>query len=937
MDRITVTGARQNNLKNIDLELPRGSLVVVTGVSGSGKSSLVFDTLYQESRRRFLETLPTYVLQFMERIPRPDFDRIEGLSPAVAVEQRNPVNTSRSTVGTITEILDYLRLLFSRAGTTYCPDCGNAVVPDTPDAVSDRVLAGHSGHAASVAFAPPRSALVNPGALRESLLALGFIHAWRGADLASLRLDEPSALEGLTPEEPLLVAVDRLRLDSASRGRLDEALRQGYHHGEGRAAVIVEGQDAPLRFSAHYHCAVCDRSFPEPTHNLFSFNNPYGACPLCRGFGNLLDYDLGLIVPDRARTLAEGALDPWTKPRYEGRREALRTFCLESGIDMHVRWDSLSETQRRMLLEGEGWFEGLLPFLRKLEAKKYKQYIRFFLRSYQSERVCPSCNGSRLRPEAAFVRVEGRTFGELLAEDVDCLGRFIASLPARLPSSRLAAAGELVREIGFRLDFMRRVGLGYLSLGRMTKTLSGGEYQRIMLTRLLGSGLTDTLYVLDEPTIGLHPRDTDRLISVLLELVAAGNSLLVVEHDRSVIKAAAHLIELGPGAGEQGGQVLFNGPAQGLAGMDTPTGRWLSGPAASGARRTRPAKRFVGLRGARLNNLRGIDVSFPVGCFTCVTGVSGSGKSSLVTGLLHPALEAALDRSAQPAASLPLDSLEQPHYLSGVTLVDQSPIGRTPRSNPVTYVKAYDEIRKLFAGTKQAQSLGLSAGDFSFNTAGGRCETCSGAGFERIEMQFMADIFVPCETCGGKRFSPRVLRVKYNGATLDRVLEMTVNEAIEFFGAETGIGKPLWVLQSVGLGYLRLGQSATTLSGGESQRLKIARQLCEPASAARGRGRMYILDEPTTGLHHQDTQRLLRVLDRLVDAGHSLVVIEHNPEVIARADWIVDLGPEGGSDGGELLVQGTPRQVAACERSRTGAVLRGILGSRIESEFEPGD
>ncbi len=924
LQSIVVKGARQNNLKNISLELPRGRLVVVTGVSGSGKSSLVFDTLYQESRRRFLETLPTYVLQFMERIPRPDFDLIEGLSPAVAVEQRNPVNTSRSTVGTITEILDYLRLLFSRAGTTICPGCGGTVAPDTPDSVSDRLLRGYPEAQATVVFAPPRSGVAAPGALRESLLALGFIRAFRGEDQTPVRLDDISALDGLEPAEPLLAAVDRLRLDISSRGRLDEALRQAFHHGEGRCAVLVERADFPLRFSAHYHCAACDRSFPEPTHNLFSFNNPYGACPVCRGFGALLDYDPALIVPEVSRSLSEGALDPWAKPRYESRRESLRAFCRESGIDMNAPWESLPETQRGMLLNGQGWFEGVLPFLRKLEAKKYKQYIRFFLRSYQSERVCPACGGGRLRPEAGWVLFGGRSFSGLMNEGIDELVRFFREIGENPDTANQPHVSELLREISQRLDFMRETGLGYLTLGRMTKTLSGGEYQRIMLTRLLGSGLTDTLFVLDEPTIGLHQSDADRLVRVIRTLVEAGNSLLVVEHDRSVIEAADHLVELGPGAGEQGGSVLYNGPADRLAGLDTPTGRWLGGPRASQARKTRPAKRFVTLRGARLNNLKNIDAPFPVGCFTCVTGVSGSGKSSLVTGLLYPALEAALSHRP-PAVPLALGGLEQPHYLAGVTLVDQSPIGRTPRSNPVTYIKVYDEIRRLFAETRGAKKMGLSAGDFSFNTAGGRCETCGGAGMERIEMQFMADIFVPCEACGGKRFDRRVLRVEYNGATIDRVLDMTVNEAIEFFGADNRIGKPLWVLQSVGLGYIRLGQSATTLSGGESQRLKIARHLCEPQSGGRGRGRMFILDEPTTGLHHQDTIRLLRVLDRLVDSGDSLVVIEHNPEVIVHADWIIDLGPGGGSRGGELVARGTVHQVAACERSRTGAILRKLL------------
>ncbi len=921
---LIVHGAREHNLKDISLELPRGALVVVSGVSGSGKSSLVFDTIYQESRRRFLETLPTYVLQFMERLPRPEVDLIEGLSPAVAVEQRNPVNTSRSTVGTITEIYDYLRLLFARSGGTVCPGCGAAVERDHPESVADQLEAELPGIALTVAFEPPRSEKIAAATLRESLLALGFIRVLQGPQRELLRLDDPDAAERLDPAAALFVAVDRLRLEPEGRTRLTEALATAFHHGEGFALVLPEGGKA-RRFSAGFHCAACDRSFPEPTPNLFSFNSSYGACPACKGFGNLLDYDPARIVPDPGRSLTGGALDPWTKPRYVGRRERLESFCAARGIDRDRPWRELPAEQREWLLEGARGFEGVLPFLRALERKKYKQYIRFFLRSYQSERTCPECGGGRLRPEAGQVLLGGRSISELTASSVEALRAWLRELIGGLAGVRREAALELVPELDSRLDYLLEVGLGYLTLGRLTRTLSGGEYQRIMLTRLLGSGLTDTLFVLDEPTIGLHQRDTRRLIAVLRRLVAAGNSLLVVEHDREVIAAADYVVELGPGSGEEGGQLLFSGPARLFARADTATARIMREPEPRPSRPRREARRFLAVRGASLHNLRQVDAEFGLGLFNCVTGVSGSGKSSLVSGVLRPAAEALLSGRSLAEARVEALALEGWEQLEEVVVVSQAPIGRTPRSNPVTYVKAFDGIRKLFAAAPEAKALGLTAGDFSFNTAGGRCERCQGAGFELVEMQFLADVLVPCEACEGKRFGPKVLRTRFQGLAIDRVLELTVNEAIGFFGARSGVGKPLWVLQSVGLGYLRLGQSATTLSGGESQRLKIARQLIESGAAARRshRGKLFLLDEPTTGLHTLEVRRLLKVLDRLVEAGHTVVVVEHHPEVIAHADRLVDLGPDGGERGGRVIFQGPPAGLARCRESRTGAVLNG--------------
>jgi len=925
LDSIRIKGARQHNLKNIDLELPRRSLVVVSGVSGSGKSSLVFDTLYQESRRRFLETLPTYVLQLMERIPRPEVDEIQGLSPAVAVEQHNPVTSARSTVGTLTEIYDYLRLLFARAGTTICPACKKEVRPDTTESVVGELVEGFADRQATVSFGLPHSRTITPQALRENLLALGFIRVL-GPDGGIVRLDDEADVACLDPASGIRVVVDRLKTGRAERSRLAESVATAFHYGEGALEVILDTGET-LAYSQRYHCAPCDRYFPEPAPNFFSFNNPYGACPVCRGFGDLLDYDLALVVPDERRSVAQGALDPWTKPRYEGRRESLREFCRGRGIDTAEAWHSLPEEQKRLLLYGDGWFEGVFPFLRRLESKKYKQYIRFFLRGYQSERTCPGCGGSRLRPETGNVRIGGRTIHELAEASVQWLAGFLSTLAAEGRAVRAAVAGEIIEGIASRLDFMLQVGLGYLTLSRLTRTLSGGEYQRIMLTRLLGSGLTDTLFVLDEPTVGLHQRDTARLVRVLEGLVRSGNSLVVVEHDAEVIRAADHVVELGPGSGENGGQVLFSGPAERFLSQDTATARSLRDDRDGGpdGRKRRSPRRFLQVSGARLHNLKGETVRFGLGAFNCLTGVSGSGKSSLAAGVLEPALNAFFKSGAGSPAELDGVEIQGAELLEAVVMVDQSPIGRTPRSNPVTYIKAFDHIRKLFAASSGAKRLGLAAGDFSFNTVGGRCERCKGAGFELVDMQFMADVLVPCEECGGKRFARRTLTVACRGMTIDRVLEMTVNEAIAFFADQAALGKQLWVLQSVGLGYLRLGQSATTLSGGESQRLKIARQLIGGGAARSRKGRLFILDEPTTGLHAVEVARLLRVLDKLVESGHTVLVVEHHPAVICHADWIVDLGPEGGDDGGRIVVQGPPEEVARCRRSHTGRLLAGRL------------
>ncbi|CAN5650912.1 excinuclease ABC subunit UvrA [soil metagenome] len=992
-DRILIRGARQHNLKNLDLEIPRRALVVVTGPSGSGKSSLAFDTIYAEGQRRYVESLSTYAKQFLERMEKPDVDRIEGISPAVAIEQRNPTKTSRSTVGTATEVYDYLRLLWARVGRTYCPGhpgqpCGREVRPDTVQSATDRVLALPERTRFLVCFPLPLSARVTHPLVVENLRALGYLRVL--ADARELHLDELEEGEDLTRARELLVVVDRLRVDPEETARLADSLQTAFQEGEGEAVVVPVGGE-PLRFSERFHCPEHPEIvFPTPSPQLFSFNNPYGSCPECTGFGAVLLYDESLIIPNGARSLAEGAVDPWSKPRYDARRHKLAEFARREGVSLSTPWQQLPEEFRRAVLRGGKRFEGVIPFLEALEEKRYKQYIRVFLRQYQSAQPCPVCGGAKLRPEALRVRVSGRTIAEAaemplarLQEWVEGLGppapagphpgslRLATPLPQGergsntgsnagaqhgtvppLPSwerglggegaealteQELAIAELVLRELVARLGFLNDVGLGYLTLERQTRTLSGGEAQRITLANALGSKLVDTLYVLDEPTIGLHPADNDRLLALLLRLRAAGNTVLVVEHDPETMRVADHLVELGPGSGEAGGEVTFEGPLEELLESDTLTGRYLSGRQSIPVpeRRHRTDGPRLRLEGAREHNLRGADVEIPLGALTVVTGVSGSGKSTLVHDILYRAVERELSGGETSAkrhlgeAVGGFDRLEGAALLEGVVLVDQSPIGRTPRSNPVTYIKAYDEVRRIFAALPEAKRRGFGPGHFSFNVAGGRCEACKGDGQVQVEMVFMADVFVPCEICGGARFKPEVLEVGYRGKNIREVLELTVDEAIRFFLREDRLGQALWQLQQVGLGYLRLGQPAPTLSGGEAQRIKIARELAlgarKNSRASPVGGRLYILDEPTTGLHLDDIRKLLRVLDDLVEAGHTVLLIEHNLEVIKTADWIIDLGPGAGPEGGRVVAMGTPEEVAVVPESLTGRYLAPLL------------
>ena len=936
---IRVLGARQNNLKGIDLEIRHGDLTVVTGPSGSGKSSLAFDTLYAEGQRRYVESLSSYAKQFLERMPKPDVDRIDGIRPSVAIDQRNTVQTSRSTVGTVTEVWDYLRLLWSRVGHTICPECGVRVVPDTVASATDAVMALPTGTRVYVTFPWTGREGLTPGSAGEQLRARGYVRVI--ADGEEHHLDPGDAGSGelpLTAAAEVLVVVDRIEVTDTGRERVSEALAGAFAETHGHAEVLVVERDPEgsldvlrhLPFNERFRCSRCAREFAEPTPLLFSFNHPVGACERCNGFGAVLEYDLELIVPDPERSLAGGAIDPWTKPRYRKERAAVLELAARRGEDPSVPWKRLPESLREELLHGSDEFEGVFPFLRGRERKRYKQYIRVFLRQYQRPRTCPACGGARLQPGALNVRIGGRTIAEIADLTFDELTDWFRAVP--LTPFEADVAATIIDEIRDRTAFLREVGLGYLTAGRQARSLSGGEMQRIRLAGSLGSRLVDTLYVLDEPTIGLHSRDTDRFLSVLRRLRDAGNTVLVVEHDAAVLEVADRIVELGPGAGEHGGEVVFQGGWSALREAGTATGEALKGGGRNGRGRRRlevEGRSRLVLRGATLHNVRDVDLEIPLGALTVVTGVSGSGKSTLVHDLLYRALEKSLHGESSARlhlgeASGSWAALTGTHGLSGVILVDQTPIGRTPRSNPVTYIKGWGEIRKLFADQPEARKRGYGPGHFSFNVAGGRCEACKGAGEEIVEMVFLADVAVPCEVCGGARFRPEVLEIRFRGLNIREVLDLTVDEAIRFFIRQDRLGETLWQLQRVGLGYLRLGQSATTLSGGEAQRLKIARELARGGTARR---RIYILDEPTTGLGAGEVDRLVGVLRRLTEAGHTVVVVEHNLDVIASADWIVDLGPEAAEAGGRIVAAGPPSTLAAEALSHTGRYLQRHLAA----------
>jgi excinuclease ABC subunit A len=955
--QIVVRGARTHNLKNVDVTLPPRSLVVMTGVSGSGKSSLAFDTIYAEGQRRYVESLSAYARQFLERMEKPDIDSIEGICPAIAIRQKNSIRNPRSTVGTTTEVHDYLRLLYARVGRTFCRSCGREVVRETPDVVARRLGELPPGTRLLIGFdmpvveaaplavpverddedggggdqAPDDEAAgpVLPGLgdpVGETLTLLrrkGFGRL--DVDGRTVPLEEVDTT-ALRDRPTLQVIVDRLRLEGDLRARLTDSIETAYTEGGGAAFAIEVPADADARvlhrFSERFECRSCGIPYEVPQPRLFSFNNPFGACPLCHGFGNIIELDMSLVVPDPALSIQQNAIEPWSKPHYRAQLAELKRAA-RGRVRLDVPWAELTEDEKRLVTDGDGaGFEGVKGFFRWLERKKYKVHVRVFLSRYRGYLTCPECGGARLRREARDVQVGGLTIDQVCAQTVREADAFFAGLA--LSEKDAAVAGKLLREIRKRLGFLRDVGLDYLTIDRLSSTLSGGESQRINLATSLGSALVDTLYVLDEPSVGLHPRDNERLIAILRQLRDQGNTVLVVEHDADMIRVADIVVDMGLGAGEQGGRVVFAGPFDAL--LQEPrslTAKYLRDELAIPvpAVRRKPSPQRLRVVDASEHNLKHIDVDVPLGLLTCVTGVSGSGKSTLVHDVIHANLKRAKgDWDRQVGACRRIEGIE---FVSDVVLVDQAPIGRTPRSNPVTYLKAFDPVRELFAGTKDARARGLTASHFSFNVPGGRCEACEGEGEVKVEMQFLADVFVPCDQCDGKRFRPLVLDVKYRGRGIDQVLDMTVREALAFFSTSPKVLRRLQVLDEIGLGYLRLGQPATTLSGGEAQRIKIASHL----SSQSGDRVLYILDEPTTGLHFDDIAKLLAAFRKLLHAGHSLLVIEHNLDVIKTADWIIDLGPEGGEQGGELVAVGTPEQVARVDASHTGRYLRTVLAT----------
>jgi excinuclease ABC subunit A len=927
---IEIQGAREHNLRGIDLRIPRDRLVVITGLSGSGKSSLAFDTLYAEGQRRYVESLSAYARQFLDQLEKPDVESIEGLSPAISIEQKTVSRSPRSTVGTATEIYDYLRLLYARAGLPHCPSCGEAIASQNAAQMAAQVLGLGEGTRVDVMAPVVRG---RKGEYKKELAE------FRRQGFARVRID--GVLRDLAEEIPLAktkrhdidLVIDRVVVREAARGRIAESIEAALRLGAGLVKLDLGPGREPLQLSERNACASCGFSFPEIAPRLFSFNSPAGACPECDGLGSLEVFDEARIVPDPERSLAGGAIDPWRRGSYY--QALLAAVASHLGVELETPWQKLPKRAREALLHGLGEervpmtltrrgrservlrsFDGVLGELtRRSEARGGDDAE---LAAYRSPAPCAACGGSRLRPEARAVRVGAHSLPELCALSIEDAERALLALD--LAAERRIVADRVLREIAERLRFLCDVGVGYLTLDRPSTTLSGGEGQRIRLATQVGSSLLGVLYILDEPSIGLHARDHGRLLESLARLRDMGNSVVVVEHDEATIRAADHVIDMGPGAGIHGGEVVAAGtPAEIMADPRSLTGAYLSGSrsvARPGARRA-PGERTLVLAGCREHNLRDVTLRLPLGLLTVVTGVSGSGKSTLVNDTLARALAQRLYAAKQaPGRFERLDGLE---HLDKVIEVDQSPIGRTPRSNPVTYTGAFDGIRKLFTQVPEARVRGYAPGRFSFNVKGGRCEACQGDGLLRVEMHFLPDLFVTCEVCGGRRYDRETLEIRYKGKSIADVLEMTVEEAVGFLENVPSVRRPLETLHEVGLDYVHLGQPATTLSGGEAQRIKLAREL-----ARRATGRtLYLLDEPTTGLHFADIERLLQVLQRLVDLGNTVVVIEHQLDVVRSADWVIDLGPEGGAAGGRIVAQGTPETIAACEVSHTGRALRG--------------
>jgi excinuclease ABC subunit A len=909
-DQILVRGARTHNLKNITAAIPHNQITVVTGVSGSGKSSLAFDTIYAEGQRRYVESLSAYARQFLERMEKPTVDDIDGIAPAVAIRQKNTTRNPRSTVATSTEIYDFLRLLYARIGRTFCPICEQRVEKDTVDRVAEQVLALPENSRWYILFPASEAKLFD---LRKH----GFNRLFQHGKI--VEFSTPESLLELDMAQPFYALADRISISGDLRQRVVDTVEICYREAAECIFLSVD-MVTRIRFSEKFTCPSAHLDFIEPEPNLFSFNSPTGACPRCQGFGNTIDFDMDRVIPDRGLSMREGAVEPWTKPKG---REWYRDF--ERKYGKQVRFDvALGDLTEKEIALIE---KGVREFFDFLETKKYKLHVRVFLSRYRGYARCPVCHGQRLRQEALYVRVNDRTIAQAVMLNIAEAAEFFANL--QLSTEETAIAEKVLVEIRQRLKFLNDVGLEYLTLDRLASTLSGGEAQRIQLATCLGSRLVGACYVLDEPSIGLHTRDTGRLIAILKELRELGNTILVVEHDPEVMRAADHIIDLGPGAGELGGNIIFEGSYEKLTTKKNAslTALYLSGEKQVSApkqlREVDPRK-MLRIFGARLHNLKNVDVEIPLGVMCVVTGVSGSGKSTLVHDVIYRALSKTSsvsdDEEETGGGAAPkkvCSRVEGASLVNEVVMIDQSPIGRTPRSNPVTYIKAFDLIRGIFAATKDAEKRGLTAGHFSFNIPGGRCETCQGDGTVTVEMQFLADVELTCEECKGTRYKASILDIRYKNLNIHQVLGLTVREAMAFFADQTRLFAKLKVLDDVGLGYLRLGQSATTLSGGEAQRIKLASYL----SQATSRGTLYICDEPTTGLHFDDIAKLLAAFERIIDNGGSLLIIEHNLDIIRAADWIIDLGPEGGAGGGRIVATGPPAAIAASVESHTGRYL----------------
>jgi excinuclease ABC subunit A len=902
---ISIRGARTHNLKNVSVEIPQRQLTVVTGPSGSGKSSLAFNTLYAEGQRRFVESMSTYVRQFLERIDRPDVDAIDGILPAIAIEQKNSVKNARSTVSTATELADHIRLFMTYCGETWCPDCRTVVKKEHPEFITRDILETLRGKRA-VVLAPVFFDPDHREVVIEQLVKAGYFRLWIDGEVRDINDVDTSQFTSFE------LVITRLRIEDERRQQITEAIEQAFELSKGNVNVLEESEEGWLshRFTSHFACNKCGAEFVEPTPHLFSFNSPLGACTNCQGYGRIIGIDLEKVIPNRDLRLDELPVAPWNSPGYEDCYEDLEKASAKYGLRLDVPVKDLTEKEWNLLHDGKGKWYGIKGFFEWLETKKYKIHVRVKLAKYRSYEPCPECHGSRLKHVVNHVKFRDLTVGELFAMDVKTARRFWEYLPLAKQEEKMA--GHLRREIVNRLVYLDEVGLSYLTLDRQTRTLSGGESQRINLAAALGSSLTETMYVIDEPTVGLHARDSERLLSVLRRLKNAGNTVVVVEHDPTIIAGADYHVELGPGAGEYGGEIVHSGPR----------------PSAGSTRQPAPVERneaqqdagVIRIVNARQNNLRGVTAEIPLGKMVAITGVSGSGKSTLIRNCLYNRYQ----RDVRGVAGLEtgkVDRLDGTELIYDMELVDQSPIGRSSRSNPATYIKAWDEVRKLLADTTGAKLNGVTAGMFSFNTDGGRCEVCQGAGVVTIDMQFLADVEVICDKCDGRRFGPQVMKVTYKGKNVNDILQLTVDEAAKFFVAKRALLKRLDALRSVGLGYLRLGQSTDSLSGGEAQRLKLASFLAESAAKNGDKPRLFLFDEPTTGLAATDVEVLIRTFRDLIDRGNSVLVIEHNTQLIEQSDWVIDLGPDGGDLGGEIVAVGTPEEIAANPRSLTGRYL----------------